>query len=655
MATRYPQSWPATKVDKLATKWFDQEMQWLREELREAFLAIEDQFGSVDLKGSVKAATTGALPAYTAADGPDSTRPGVGKTLTGNANGALAAQDGQTLVAGDRLLVKNESGASEKNNGIYSVTQVGTGSTPFILTRTPDADESQELNPNMLVPVDAGTLNAGKIFRLTNTSQPTLETTALTFASLTPGGTDPLTLSDNTALTVGDYQIIYDETTDDRLEITVAAASQRAAGSGLVGQKVLHEGGVGAAADGAGQVGTAGGSVTDMGGAGGAASGADNGAAGGAVVNRGGTGGAAHAGGGAAGTGGAAGSIAGAGGAGAATVAGGVGGVGHVYGGAGAAATGGGAAGAVGGVGEVKGGAGGAANTADNAGVGGAAKVTGGAGGAASGGGGTGGVGGAAQVTGGAGGAGNTGDAGGVGGVGEVRGGAGAAATAGAAGQDGGAANVISGTGGAANGANAAGSGGISTIQGGAGGVGSAGAPGGSGGNVDIFAGPGGADGGAGAGVDGSINIGLVQTRGIKMGAAAGSFRVGSDGGVIRQTTVTEDTTIGDATISAAEILGGIYHRGTGVDLGAPRTDTLDTAANIVAAIPNAEVGDTVFFHVTNNSSTAQNLIITAGAGGTDKSAAAARTLAQNTSALFAVRLTNVTAAAEAYDLFRVG
>jgi hypothetical protein len=41
-------------------------------------------------------------------------------------------------VAGNRILVKNE--AAGANNGVYTVTQVGTAGTPYILTRATDFD-----------------------------------------------------------------------------------------------------------------------------------------------------------------------------------------------------------------------------------------------------------------------------------------------------------------------------------------------------------------------------------------------------------------------------------------------------------------------------------------------------------------------------------
>lgn len=103
-------------------------------------------------KGSARAATTAALAANTYANGVS----GVGATLTANANGALAAQDGVTLQVGDRLLVKNE--ASALKNGVYLVTQLGSGILPYILTRATDMDTASEF-PGAFVFIELGTTN----------------------------------------------------------------------------------------------------------------------------------------------------------------------------------------------------------------------------------------------------------------------------------------------------------------------------------------------------------------------------------------------------------------------------------------------------------------------------------------------------------------
>lgn len=105
-------------------------------------------------KPSCVAATTGTLPANTYNNGAS----GVGATLTGTANGALAAQDGVTLTAGQNLLVKNEATAA--NNGIYVVTQVGDGTHPYILTRHVDMDATGEIGGAFTF-VETGTTNAG--------------------------------------------------------------------------------------------------------------------------------------------------------------------------------------------------------------------------------------------------------------------------------------------------------------------------------------------------------------------------------------------------------------------------------------------------------------------------------------------------------------
>jgi hypothetical protein len=89
----------------------------------------------INFHQSVRLATVAALPANTYNNGTS----GVGATLTANANGALSV-DGVAVVAANRILVKNE--VAQANNGVYTVTQVGDGSTPYILTRATDFDSA---------------------------------------------------------------------------------------------------------------------------------------------------------------------------------------------------------------------------------------------------------------------------------------------------------------------------------------------------------------------------------------------------------------------------------------------------------------------------------------------------------------------------------
>jgi|SRR5215472_4716546 len=87
---------------------------------------------------AVRAIIASALPAYTVTQ-PTTPYNGVpfvtGNTtyvLTANANGALAAQDGVTLAVGDTVLLA--AGAALVDNGLYTVTSIGSASTPYVLT-----------------------------------------------------------------------------------------------------------------------------------------------------------------------------------------------------------------------------------------------------------------------------------------------------------------------------------------------------------------------------------------------------------------------------------------------------------------------------------------------------------------------------------------
>ena len=131
---------------------------------------VDGKAQGLDFKDSVRAATAAALPTNTRS----------GNVLTASANGALPAIDGVTLAANDRVLVKNEGTGA--NNGPYSVTDVGSGSTPWTLTRTTDADSSAEVNPGLYTFVEEGTVEGNSAWTLTTDAPITLNTTALTFA-----------------------------------------------------------------------------------------------------------------------------------------------------------------------------------------------------------------------------------------------------------------------------------------------------------------------------------------------------------------------------------------------------------------------------------------------------------------------------------------
>jgi hypothetical protein len=113
----------------------------------------------------------------------------------------------------------------------------------------------------------------------------------------------------------------------------------------------------------------------------------------------------------------------------------------------------------------------------------------------------------------------------------------------------------------------------------------------------------------------------------------------------------TSISTAGNVTYTAAQLLSGTIVRDPN---GAARTDTLPTAALLVAALnalSAAEVGDVVNAYIVNGADAAETITLAAGTGGTfdANQTAAARVVAQNSSKMIRIRLTNVTAGAEAY------
>lgn len=149
----------------------------------------------LDPKPGARVATAAALAACTYANGTS----GVGATLTGNANGALTV-DGYAVAADDVVLVKNQ--ASGLENGLYTVTQAGSGGAPFILTRHASMDTTAEFQAAYVVVEDAGATTANSFWVCTNSADPTVGTTAITFSQLNgatqlTGTSNRITISGN--------------------------------------------------------------------------------------------------------------------------------------------------------------------------------------------------------------------------------------------------------------------------------------------------------------------------------------------------------------------------------------------------------------------------------------------------------------------------
>lgn len=127
------------------------------------------------LHSSVRLATTAALAANTYNNG----TAGVGATLTANSNGVIGAIDGVSPALNDRILVKNE--AAMPNNGIYTVTQVGTVSTPYILTRGPYSSVAANMAAGSHMFVQTGTANINTVWYQQTAGTITFGTTNLIY------------------------------------------------------------------------------------------------------------------------------------------------------------------------------------------------------------------------------------------------------------------------------------------------------------------------------------------------------------------------------------------------------------------------------------------------------------------------------------------
>jgi len=142
---------------------------------------------------------------------------GVGATLTKTSPFATFAVDGGSPTVGQRILVKNETNGAY--NGVYTVTNVGSGSTAWVLTRATDYDTSgsgnNEIDAGDYILVLSGTAN-GNTSWVQQTGLPiVVGTTALVFiqfaAPITYSAGTGLTLAGttfsitNTAVTSGSY------------------------------------------------------------------------------------------------------------------------------------------------------------------------------------------------------------------------------------------------------------------------------------------------------------------------------------------------------------------------------------------------------------------------------------------------------------------
>ena len=179
---------------------------------------VDNALNNVNYHQAAAYATTADLGSITYNNGTS----GVGATLTNAGTQAALVIDGHTFTSTDasnavRILVKNESNGAY--NGVYTLTNQGSGSTNWVLTRATDYDQTgtgtNEIAPGDYIFVINGSANANTAWIQSTPLPITIGTTAISFIQVAGTGTytagTGLTLTanqfsiTNTAVTAGSY------------------------------------------------------------------------------------------------------------------------------------------------------------------------------------------------------------------------------------------------------------------------------------------------------------------------------------------------------------------------------------------------------------------------------------------------------------------
>jgi hypothetical protein len=129
---------------------------------------------------------------------------GVGATLTNAGTQAALTIDSVLTTVGMRVLIFNQTAALQ--NGVYTVTTVGTGSTNWVLTRATDANTYSPYSTSALGAgdaffVSAGATGAGETYVVSNNGVIFFGQTSITFSLISDTqvytGTSPIVVTGN--------------------------------------------------------------------------------------------------------------------------------------------------------------------------------------------------------------------------------------------------------------------------------------------------------------------------------------------------------------------------------------------------------------------------------------------------------------------------
>jgi hypothetical protein len=138
---------------------------------------VDATINGLDVKESVRVATTANLGTTYSSN-----------VLTASSNGVLSVDGITSWTTGDRILVKDQVSPNEEHNGIYIVTNAGSVSTAYILSRAVDANTGDKLSGGAFFFVEEGSNNSDNGYVTTHNGTPTLGTSDIAFAQFSGAG-----------------------------------------------------------------------------------------------------------------------------------------------------------------------------------------------------------------------------------------------------------------------------------------------------------------------------------------------------------------------------------------------------------------------------------------------------------------------------------
>ncbi len=200
---------------------------------------VDTQLAQLNPYDSVYAATIGSNIAGTYLNGVA----GVGATLTTTATGTFTL-DGTTPPLGARILIKNQSSGFQ--NGVYTITTLGTTGISTVFTRALDFDTASDMNAGNPIPVINGTVNAGSSWYQTATIT-TVGTDSLSFSVFTLPSSSYLQVANNlsdVASKSTSFNNISPITTTGDIVYSASGATNSRLGIGSTGQVLTVVGGL---------------------------------------------------------------------------------------------------------------------------------------------------------------------------------------------------------------------------------------------------------------------------------------------------------------------------------------------------------------------------------------------------------------------------